>query len=153
MSLIKINIDQTVVYPYSITELKEDYPNTSFPSQINEEVLSQFSVYNVIEVPHSTNPYNIYTENTPIFIDGMWYQSWNETQMNEDEIEQVQSSKWEIIRYQRNQYLSECDWTQLPDSPLSPDKKQEWVVYRQELRDITTQLDPFNIIWPTKPIN
>jgi hypothetical protein len=27
----------------------------------------------------------------------------------------------------------------------------EWIAYRQALRDITDQQDPFNIIWPIKP--
>jgi two-component sensor histidine kinase len=31
-------------------------------------------------------------------------------------------------------------------------KQQEWAVYRQNLRDITSQSGyPFNVIWPTKP--
>jgi hypothetical protein len=58
---------------------------------------------------------------------------------------------WEDIRKQRNKLLLESDWTQLSDSPLSPEKKTEWSVYRQELRDITSQPDPNNIVWPTKP--
>jgi hypothetical protein len=58
---------------------------------------------------------------------------------------------WENIRVQRNELLLESDWTQLSDSPLSEEKKIEWQTYRQELRDITSQQDPFNIIWPTKP--
>jgi len=37
----------------------------------------------------------------------------------------------------RNVLLYGCDWTQLPDSPLSDSKKKEWATYRQELRDIT----------------
>jgi hypothetical protein len=48
----------------------------------------------------------------------------------------------------RNQKLSNCDWTQLADAPVDALK---WAVYRQELRDITTQLDPFNITWPQEP--
>ena len=30
-------------------------------------------------------------------------------------------------------------------------KRGEWETYRQELRDITTQPDPFNITWPSIP--
>lgn len=58
---------------------------------------------------------------------------------------------WGNIRSRRDIELKESDWTQLPDSPLSSDKKNEWRVYRQELRDITNQSDPKDIIWPTKP--
>lgn len=39
--------------------------------------------------------------------------------------------------------------TQLPDSPKYQD--EQWLIYRQALRDITNQVDPDNIIWPVKP--
>lgn len=58
---------------------------------------------------------------------------------------------WVSIRYERNMLLSQCDWTQLADSPLSNQKQTEWQIYRQELRDITQQPDPFGIVWPTPP--
>lgn len=37
------------------------------------------------------------------------------------------------------------DWTQLANAPVD---KTAWAVYRQALRDITEQADPFNITWP-----
>ena len=58
---------------------------------------------------------------------------------------------WRAIRDRRNELLSETDWTQLPDSPLTNQKQTEWQIYRQALRDITLQTDPFNINWPIKP--
>jgi hypothetical protein len=57
--------------------------------------------------------------------------------------------QWYVVREQRNQLLQESDWTQLPDVPLST--KESWATYRQQLRDVTTQPDPFNITWPTAP--
>lgn len=54
------------------------------------------------------------------------------------------------VKNQRNILLSESDWTQLPDVQIHT--KQAWAMYRQELRDVTTQPGyPFNVIWPTKP--
>lgn len=61
-------------------------------------------------------------------------------------------NSWKNVRNERNRLLLESDWTQLPDSPITPEKKSEWQTYRQELRDITNQLDPKNISWPTKPV-
>lgn len=55
---------------------------------------------------------------------------------------------WEEIRKQRNYKLYLCDWTQLPDAPLTTRQKTDWTSYRQALRDITSQEDPFNIVWP-----
>ena len=52
----------------------------------------------------------------------------------------------------RNELLTKCDWTQLPDAPLSDEKKQEWNEYRQKLRDLPSNTeDPKNPEWPTPP--
>tara|TARA_B110000977_G_C10954671_1_gene446077 strand:+ start:303 stop:749 length:447 start_codon:yes stop_codon:yes gene_type:complete len=59
------------------------------------------------------------------------------------------------IREIRGVLLTNSDWTQFPDSPLTTAKKAEWVTYRQALRDIpedyssATSLD--DVVWPTKP--
>ena len=43
---------------------------------------------------------------------------------------------WEALREKRDRRLSDSDWTQMPDCPLSDSKKAEWATYRQALRDI-----------------
>ena len=55
-------------------------------------------------------------------------------------------AQWEIVRSERNLKLAQCDWTQLPDASADA---AAWAVYRQALRDITSQANPFNITWPT----
>lgn len=67
-------------------------------------------------------------------------------------LDQPVPMSWDIIRESRNLLLLESDWTVLPDSPLSEEKKQEWKTYRQSLRDITENFSDTNtIIWPSKP--
>lgn len=46
-----------------------------------------------------------------------------------------------LIRPSRNKLLAESDWTQLTDSPLDQDTRNAWSVYRQELRDLTNNID------------
>ncbi len=58
-------------------------------------------------------------------------------------------TEWPLVRSQRNALLYASDWTQLPDVPLA--NKETWAIYRQALRDITEQTDPFNINWPVQP--
>ena len=69
--------------------------------------------------------------------------------------EQVQDGvvpqQWIVIRGKRNVRLQSCDWTMLPDVPMDAPKRTEWETYRQSLRDVTSQPDPFNITWPTPP--
>jgi hypothetical protein len=56
---------------------------------------------------------------------------------------------WTEVKQKRNLLISSSDWTQLSDIPQA--LKDKWIVYRQALRDITTQQDPYNITWPTPP--
>lgn len=58
-------------------------------------------------------------------------------------------SQWVVVRADRNQRLASSDWTQLADIPQTT--KNLWEPYRQALRDVTLQPDPFNITWPTPP--
>ena len=75
---------------------------------------------------------------------------------------------WVDLKQTRNRKLLACDWTQMPDSPLSTSKRTEWATYRQSLRDIPNNLRshenyvsdddsyPFDDSimswsWPTKP--
>jgi len=61
----------------------------------------------------------------------------------------------DILRLKRDALLTESDWTQVNDSPLSDTKKAEWATYRQELRDLpsshqsTTNFD--DVVFPTQP--
>ena len=56
------------------------------------------------------------------------------------------------VRAQRNSLLDLCDWTQLPDAPLTAEQKQAWAEYRQALRDVPEQTGfPENVVWPSTP--
>jgi hypothetical protein len=61
----------------------------------------------------------------------------------------TQEEMWKEVRLKRDVLLKASDWTQMPDVTLT--NKEAWAVYRQALRDITNQSDPFNIAWPTAP--
>jgi hypothetical protein len=62
-------------------------------------------------------------------------------------------SNWNRIRVQRDIILKNSDVNVLPDrwASMNTETQQAWSTYRQSLRDITKQSDPFNIIWPTPP--
>lgn len=66
--------------------------------------------------------------------------------------EVILSEKWENIRSTRQKLISETDWTQITDAPLSIEKKSEFSAYRQALRDIPQNYThPDDVIWPEKP--
>ena len=59
-------------------------------------------------------------------------------------------AQWTQVRSQQRQKLYESDWTCSVTDYEVPNKS-EWVQYRAQLRDVTTQSDPFNIVWPVAP--
>jgi len=59
---------------------------------------------------------------------------------------------WDEIRAERDRLLAASDWTQVADAPLTAEKKQAWVVYRQALRDIPQDFPtPDDVVWPEAP--
>ena len=78
---------------------------------------------------------------------------WNGTEFivrpyNDQELE----DQWNQIRQQRNQLLKDSDWTQISDYDLGLENKNQWALYRQELRNLpVTQSNPFNISYPDIP--
>jgi hypothetical protein len=45
-----------------------------------------------------------------------------------------------VIKYE----LSNSDWTQIPNNPLTPEYSAEWATYRQSLRDFMATWTPSN---------
>ena len=84
----------------------------------------------------------------PVFTDG-------ETTAAEQEAAYKASKDAEqakSVRTSRDDKLKETDWTQLDDTPLSNTVKATWAIYRQALRDVTTQAGfPWTITWPDAP--
>jgi hypothetical protein len=70
--------------------------------------------------------------------------------LTDEELQSRIDTQWQVVRSQRNQMLKDCDWTQLADSPVN---KKAWATYRQALRDLTKQADPFKITWPKEGDN
>jgi hypothetical protein len=145
--------NQTVeTFPYSIGALRRDNPNTSFPRNPSDAVLADWNVFPVVEQsPPEYNPANQnLNQLNPTLVDGEWLQTWQVTAASAEEIAERLQRKEAEVRQQRNDLLSACDWTQLPDSPAD---HEAWATYRQELRDVTAQAGfPWDVVWPEQPL-
>jgi len=75
--------------------------------------------------------------------------TWAQITSKKSELESSRDLEWREVRELRDELLGNVDWTQFPDVPEST--RTKFQTYRQALRDITTQSDPSNITWPTKP--
>lgn len=91
-------------------------------------------------------------------VDWQQYQIWltEGSPLNQPDPADVFVEDWDNTgRELRNQLLAETDWTQLSDVPLdygSPTKRNEYIQYRQQLRDLPqTYPDYSTVVWPTSP--
>lgn len=131
---------------YSIGQLRRDNPNTSFPKQIPDALLAGFEVYPYTVADVTYDPLvQRKVEGQFVQVDGQWTLF-----MVAEDI--PQSSAESAVRAYRDDLLTNSDWTQMPDGPLSDAAKTEWANYRQQLRDVTSQAEfPYDVTWPTKP--
>ena len=61
------------------------------------------------------------------------------------------AEQWKRIRSQRDNLLSQSDWVIIKAKETGSNISTEWKNYRQNLRDITKQVDVDSLNWPTKP--
>lgn len=134
-------------YPFSLTDLRRVHPNVSWPVEIDAATAEEFDCFVVAPTNAPVATGKRAERTSPVLVSGQWVEQWVLVDYSADEIEQ----QWSGIRADRNARLAACDWTQLPDAPLTNTETANWGSYRQALRDITTQSDPFNINWPVSP--
>ena len=143
----------TITYPYSIQNLKNENPNTSFPTIIADSLLESFNIYKVEprSSGYDSDDLKDVTEVTPTLSGSIYIQTYTISDADTETINKRREIKWSEVRSGRDSLLSESDWTQFNDSPISGSTLTDWQTYRQSLRDITNQSDPYDITWPNRP--
>lgn len=132
-----------------VGDFRPAFPNVSFPSPTTEEDLDYVGVDLVRDGEQPfVSPFQYTYRDGVEQIEGKWFTKFSVAEHSAEEVAEITLRQWSAIRKQRNTTLSDCDWTQLPDAPVNA---VEWATYRQALRDITDQADPFNIAWPVAP--
>ena len=169
---VKLTNGQPSQFPYSVGQFRRDNPQTSFPKVIPDTILRRHGVFPVEELSQPAFDPLVQTLNR----DAMPHKEVIRLKTEKDatdpitgEVDQAQvgqpiyGNKWLIgytvenrlqdqaenaVRNKRNSLISDTDWMALSDNTMTP----EWVLYRQQLRDITDQEGfPHEVTWPTQP--
>ena len=140
-----------------------------FGAPLTEEFINQYGGDIVFEGPQATGGtvYQYSQRSGVVQLDGKWYTNYilgpvftdtaaTDTQPaktaaeNEAAYKAMKDAEQAAnVRNSRTEMLKDCDWTQIADSTAD---KAVWAIYRQALRDITTQSGfPWTITWPTQP--
>lgn len=138
-------------FPYSIEELRNDNPQTSFPIEMSAEELSEWGVFTVEDqIPPVFNKQTESLEiGDPTLVDDKWVREWNVIQASPEEVERRNIAQAILIRIERNRILSGSDFTQLGDYSCSIDDQIALKEFRQALRDIPQQSGfPWSVMWP-----
>lgn len=131
------------------SDLRNAFPNVSIPMFPSPADLDALGVDPVLEGAQPTlTQFQSVTRTGPVEFEGQWFWAYTAVDWDEAAIAAATEAQWANVRSERNRKLAECDWTQLPDAPVDA---AVWATYRQALRDITLQTDPYAIVWPEVP--
>ena len=149
-------------------EFRAQFPNTSLPQQLTEEVIKSLGGDVVFEGPQASGGtvYQYSQRQGVEQIDGKWFTKYVLGPVFTDTVAEdgtvttaaeqeaaykatKDAEQAKAVRQQRGEKLKETDWTQAADAPVD---KALWATYRQALRDVTTQEGfPWDITWPVEP--
>ena len=127
--------------------IQELFPNTSFTvAGPNADFLTANNVVELIETLTFTTPTQKLST-VDAYVEGGKAYNVKVESTTSDEQTALINQQWANIRFERDRKLEKTDWRASSDLTLSDD----WKTYRQALRDVPTQSDPYNIAWPTEP--
>ena len=127
--------------------IQQLFPNTSFSvGGPNANFLTENNAVELVETLSYTEP----TQKLSIvdaYVEGGKAYNVRVENTTAEEQTALTDQKWIAIRLERDRRLQITDWRASSDLTLSDD----WKTYRQALRDVPAQSDPYNITWPTEP--
>jgi hypothetical protein len=135
-----------------ITDLRSAFPHVSIPQTMSDQDCDAIGVDPIFEAPvPPLHQFQSLLRSGPEEQSGKWFWVYTAVDWTPQHIAEATAAQWDDVRSERDRRLQACDWTQLPDVPLTPEQKAQWVSYRQSVRDVTNQPDPFTIVWPVAP--
>lgn len=152
-------------------EWRRAHPNTSFPRVWGQETLDFLEIDAVLAAPKpAITGFQAVRKNGAVQdAKGNWIENWEVVSMfseytDEDGVTHTvadQEAAYQArlddeaakrVRSERDKLLAECDWVVVMHTEKGTNIPLEWEVYRQALRDVTTQEGfPHTVEWPTKP--
>lgn len=152
---IKLENELAVGYPLVQENMEYLFPDFNFNQIVTPAMVQSlgYGIYEFSQQP-SVERYKKIVEGTPQLnpYNGIWFQNWEVVDKTPEECLAEDKEQEESIRRLRDGRLYMTDWSQLPDSPLSEEKKLEYKNYRQALRDVSLQEGfPWNVQWPVDP--
>lgn len=150
-------IDEEIIQIVDEQSLRELYPSTHFPSPILQRHLEGFDNWYVVQDDPTIPEFDKTTKKIQFIRSlnaGAVIGKWTVLNLTNEEKENNKENEWNIIKYNRDNLLKATDYLMLPDvhSRFDLADKNKIIEFRQSLRDITEQENPYEIVYPTLDI-
>jgi len=145
---------ETLAYPVYESQIKAEYPNTSFPRPF----VAPAPYAPVLNSPQPE--YNQITqavvETQPQLIQNNWMQQWEVVDLDPEQIAYNEEQAKQRNKSNAESLLQQTDWVELgdvsdPENPPYLTNKAEFTTYRAALRTIAVNPPVTVAEWPTKP--
>jgi len=142
--------DTFIRHIHDVEPTRWDEDNFCRVVKLTPEQVVQFGIHQLklVTPPYFDSATQKREHGPALLIDGVWTQNYIVTDLDGGEAAAKVDEQWAIVRGERNAKIVASDWTQVLDAPVDA---AAWAEYRQALRDITEQADPFAIMWPPIP--
>lgn len=139
MTYVK-SAEGVLTYPYSLDQLRQDNPNTSFPEDLSDALLESYGVYPVTELPEPTYDLSMQVasrDTLPSEVDGVWVLDWTVREKTPQELAAEQAAMVFARIQELKKLLAETDYVALSDYDKSKPEvlaqRQQW---REEIRSL-----------------
>jgi hypothetical protein len=132
--------DDLMVYPYSLSQLRLDNPNTSFPAEMPDKLLASCMVYPVVSAPEPS--YDPTTQvakldTFPTQASGVWSLKWEVRDKTPTELAAEQVAQAALRIAELKAFLRDTDYVALRDYDKDkPEVIAERQAAREELREL-----------------
>ena len=150
---VQANGDTFIRHIHDVEPTRWDDDNFCRVAKLTPEQVVHFGVHQLkLVTPPYYDPATQAREHGPaLLIDGVWTQNYIVTDLDADASAAKVGEQWTVIRAERNALLTRSDWWVTKAAETGAIISDDQHAYRQALRDITIQSDPFNIVWPAPP--
>lgn len=150
---VQANGDTFVRHIHDVEPTHWDEDNFCLVRKLTPEQVEHFGVHQLkLVTPPYFDPATQTREHGPaLLIDGVWTQNYIVSELDPDASAARIEAQWSVVRNERNKMIADTDWWVTKAVENGALIAADQSAYRQALRDITEQENPFNITWPEKP--
>lgn len=151
-------IDKSITQIVDEQTLRHMYPSTHFPAVITKAALEGFENWYVVEDDTTVPEYDKLSKKIEFarsFNGKSVVGKYAVVNLTDEEKAALKESRWLEVRYHRDNTLNSTDYLMMSDlfNSFSVADQEKIVQYRQALRDLTDQENPFAITWPSLGID